>query len=65
MGLIADVAHLTLGGSDPAEVIGTYHQRLILLHLKDVRRDVYEAVRQNRAGLERAGSCFAKSGTEW
>ena len=48
VGLIADVAHLKLGGSDPAEVIRTYHQRLVLLHLKDVRRDAYELARQNR-----------------
>ncbi len=47
VGFIADVAHLALGGSDPAEVIGTYHQRLVLLHLKDVRRDAYQFARQN------------------
>ncbi len=47
VGLIADVAHLKLGGSDPAEVIRTYHQRLVLVHLKDVRRDAYELARRN------------------
>jgi inosose dehydratase len=47
VGLIADVAHLKLGGSDPAEVIRTYHQRLVLVHLKDVRRDAYALARQN------------------
>ena len=46
--LIADVAHLTLGGSDPAEVIRTYHERLSLVHLKDVRKDVSELARANR-----------------
>ena len=46
VGLIADVAHLKLGGSDPAEVIRTYRQRLVLLHLKDVRRDAYELAQQ-------------------
>jgi inosose dehydratase len=46
--LIADVAHLTLGGSDPAEVIRTYHERLSLVHLKDVRKDVAELAEANR-----------------
>jgi len=46
--LIADVAHLTLGGSDPAEVIRAYHARLSLVHLKDVRKDAAELARANR-----------------
>ena len=46
--LIADVAHLTLGGADPVEVIQTYHERLVFLHFKDVRKDVRELARQNR-----------------
>jgi inosose dehydratase len=46
--LIADVAHLALGGSDPAEVIRTYHERLCLVHLKDVRKDVAELAHTNR-----------------
>lgn len=46
--LIADVAHLTLGGSDPAEVIRTYHERLIFCHFKDLRKDVAKLARQNR-----------------
>lgn len=46
--LIADVAHLALGGSDPAEVIRTYHERLCLVHLKDVRKDVAELAQANR-----------------
>jgi inosose dehydratase len=46
--LIADVAHLTLGGSDPAEVIRTYHERLCFAHLKDVRKDVAELAQANR-----------------
>jgi inosose dehydratase len=45
--LIADVAHLTLGGSDPAEVIRTYHEHLCLVHLKDVRKDVAELAQTN------------------
>ncbi|MGO8813218.1 MAG: sugar phosphate isomerase/epimerase family protein [Terriglobia bacterium] len=50
VGLIADVAHLKLGGSDPAEVIRTYHQRLVMVHLKDLRRDAYELARQSHSG---------------
>jgi inosose dehydratase len=51
--LIADVAHLALGGSDPAEVIRTYHQRLIAVHFKDVRRQVLELARRDH-NLERS-----------
>ncbi|MBI1941999.1 MAG: TIM barrel protein [Acidobacteria bacterium] len=46
--LIADVGHLALGGADPAEVVRAYHERLIFLHFKDVRRDIFELSRQNR-----------------
>lgn len=46
--LIADVAHLALGGSDPAEVVRTYHDRLILTHFKDVRKDIARLALQNR-----------------
>jgi inosose dehydratase len=45
--IIVDVAHLTLGGSDPAEVIRTYHQRLAFFHMKDIRKDTFDAVKQN------------------
>ena len=44
--LIADVGHLLLGGSDPAEVIRTYHERLVAMHFKDVRRDTLELARR-------------------
>jgi inosose dehydratase len=62
VGLIADVAHLKLGGSDPAEVIRTYHQRLVLVHLKDVRRDAYELARQNRDAAEKLKARFCEIG---
>ena len=32
-----DTAHLVAGGSDPAKAIEKYHDRLLFLHLKDVR----------------------------
>lgn len=62
VGLIADVAHLALGGSDPTEVIRTYHQRLIFLHLKDARRDTYALARQNRASARKAKYRFCEIG---
>jgi inosose dehydratase len=62
VGLIADVAHLKLGGSDPAEVIRTYRQRLVLLHLKDVRLDAYDLARQNRDASEELKFRFCEIG---
>src|SRR5262249_5807010 len=32
-----DVAHYLQGGGDPVKTIDTYHDRLLFLHLKDVR----------------------------
>lgn len=61
--LIADVAHMALGGSDPAEVIRTYHQRLVMLHLKDLRRDTYEWARQNRGAVRHGRKYFCEIGT--
>jgi len=62
VGLIADVGHLKLGGSDPAEVIQTFHQRLVLVHLKDVRPDAYELARQNRDAVGRLTARFCEIG---
>ena len=61
--LIADVAHLALGGSDPAEVIRTYGERLCFLHLKDLRQDVAAAARQDRNLVFRKGPPFCEIGT--
>jgi len=52
--LIADVGHIFLGGSDPAEVIRTYHERLIMMHFKDVRKDIAALAEKDR-GLVRKG----------
>jgi inosose dehydratase len=60
--LIADVAHLALGGSDPAEVIRTYGQRLCFLHLKDVRKEAAAMVRQDRNQVEGKGPPFCEIG---
>jgi len=60
--LIADVAHLVLGGSDPAEVIRAYHERLSFVHLKDVRKDVAELARANRALVRSRAYYFCEIG---
>jgi inosose dehydratase len=62
VGLIADVAHLALGRSDPAEVIRTYHQRLMFLRLKDARRDSYALALQNRASAKKMKYLFCEIG---
>jgi inosose dehydratase len=61
--LIADVGHLALGGADPAEVIRTYHERLIFLHFKDVRNDVFELARKNRDLVRKKEYHFCEIGT--
>ena len=60
--LIADVAHMALGGSDPAEVIRTYGQRLCFLHLKDTRKEVAAVARQDRNRVEAMGPPFCEIG---
>lgn len=60
--LIADVAHMALGGSDPAEVIRTYGQRLCFLHLKDTRKEVAAVARQDRNRVESMGPPFCEIG---
>ena len=62
VGLIVNVAHLALGGSDPAEVIRTYNQRLIFLHMKDARRDTYALALQNRASARKMKYRFCEIG---
>ncbi len=61
--LIADVGHLMLGGSDPVEVVRAYHERLIFLHFKDVRRDVFALARANRQQVRKSKYHFCEIGT--
>jgi inosose dehydratase len=61
--LIADVGHMTMGGSDPAEIIRTYHDRLLFFHFKDVRRDVMELARKDRNLVRRSKYHFCEIGT--
>ena len=60
--LIADVGHLLLGGSDPAEVIRTYHERLILAHFKDVRKDIAAFALKDRTLVRQGNYCFCEIG---
>lgn len=60
--LIVDVAELALGGADPAEVIRTYHDRLLLLHFKDVRKKVIAEARKNSGLTPEAGDIFCEIG---
>jgi inosose dehydratase len=61
--LIADVAHLSLGGADPAEVIRTYRERLLFLHFKDVRKDIAKLAAENRDQVRHAKYRFCEIGT--
>jgi inosose dehydratase len=61
--LIADVAHLSLGGTDPADVIRTYRDRLLFLHFKDVRKDIAKLAATNRDQVSSAKYHFCEIGT--
>lgn len=61
--LIADVGHLKLGGSDPAEVLRAYGDRLIFLHLKDVRQDLRELLGKDREAIHKREFHFCEVGT--
>lgn len=63
VGLIADTAHLQLGGSNPAEVIRAFHSRLLYLHFKDARKDAEKLARRNPALLRRSKYMFCALGT--
>ncbi len=60
--LIADVAHLALGGSDPVEVIRTYRERLIACHFKDVRQETLEAFKKGPVPVRHAKNRFCEIG---
>lgn len=60
--LIVDVAHLALGGSDPAEVIRSYDDRLLFFHFKDVRKDIWEMAQKDRNAVRHAPCHFCEVG---
>ncbi len=35
-GIVFDTGHLSMAGGDPAEIVRKYHQRICVMHLKDV-----------------------------
>ena len=43
--LLFDTGHLVFSGEDPAAVLKKYVQRIAHVHLKDIRKDVYEKVK--------------------
>ena len=51
IGLCLDTGHYLYGGGDPADAIERYSSRIIHLHLKDVRLDVLQSVREDRVGF--------------
>jgi inosose dehydratase len=61
--LIADTGHLALGGMDPANIIREYRDRLIMVHLKDVRKDALDAARESRGALRDGKYLFCEIGS--
>lgn len=46
VGLTLDTGHATLGGIDAVEVIRTHPRRVVHVHCKDIRSDVFRQVRE-------------------
>lgn len=46
VGLTLDTGHATLGGIDAVEVIRTHPRRVVHVHCKDIRSDVFRRVRE-------------------
>ena len=57
-----DPERVKLGGSDPAEVIRTYRDRLLFFHFKDVRKDVWELAQKDRNLVRHAPCHFSEVG---
>jgi inosose dehydratase len=59
--LLLDVAHYQVGGGDPAAAVRRYADRLLFLHIKDVRRPIresgpsYEFVELGRGSVDLPG----------
>jgi inosose dehydratase len=60
--LIADVAHMTLGGINPADAIRSYHDRLLFLHFKDATREAAELARTDIAEARKLKVHFCEVG---
>ncbi|HEX2133463.1 MAG TPA: TIM barrel protein [Actinophytocola sp.] len=48
--LCVDTGHLLIGGTDPVELVRAHPHRVGHVHLKDVRADLADAVREGRIG---------------
>jgi inosose dehydratase len=57
-----DVAHLTMGNADPAEIVRTYRDRLLYFHFKDVREDQMERCRTDFEAARKAKLWFCELG---
>lgn len=51
LGLLLDTGHAAAAGFDYAELIGRYGDRIVHIHLKDMRRDVMQNVRDEDASF--------------
>jgi inosose dehydratase len=51
IGLCLDTGHYFYGGGDPLDAVNKYGSRIFHLHLKDVRPDVLQTVREDKIGF--------------
>ena len=51
IGLCLDSGHYIYGGGDPVDAVKKYRSRIVHLHLKDVRPEVLQSVREDGAGF--------------
>ena len=51
IGLCLDTGHYVYGGGDPVNAVKKYGSRILHLHLKDVRPDVLQSVREDGVGF--------------
>ena len=51
IGLCLDTGHYMYGGGDPVEAVEKYGSRILHLHLKDVRPEVLQSVREGGVGF--------------
>jgi inosose dehydratase len=49
VGLVADPGHLLIGGSEPTQALRDWGDRVVYVHVKDVRMDVLRGVSEERA----------------
>jgi inosose dehydratase len=51
IGLCLDTGHYVYGGGDPLDAVRRYESRILHWHLKDVRPEVLQSVREDRVGF--------------